>query len=194
MEFVAGLFDTWGDARQSLLALRQAGFRDVDLSVVGRDGQLHGEEAGVSDEWDLRGSLDGLADLVVGLESVTVPEIGLALAAGPLSATLVGGLLGALGDQGIPAGEILDYGAGVDRGGVLLTVCAPAARAAEARILLRQNGLRDLSEHRRRWEDDPGFRYDSDGARVPPALDAPAPLALVSARSPIRTGAAGTAA
>jgi hypothetical protein len=189
MGLVAGLFDAWADARQSLVALRQEGFRAADLSVVGRYHRSSPEDG-----------LSELTGLVVGLETLTVPEFGPALTAGPLSAALDCGLLGALVEHGFRVAEIPDYLEGMRRGGILLTVNASSARDTEARILLRQNGLRDLSEHRRGWEIDPNSHHESThSAQLPPvtvltALGSPVPSPPGPLRDAIRSSAAGTAA
>jgi len=179
MAMVAGLFDSWYDVGRALEALCQAGFRPEHCSVVGRERpDNHGGHGRPGDEdgGDLFGRL---SVLLVGLEVVTVPEIGPVLAAGPVSATVAGGLLGALVDLGLPAAEVHDYRSGVDRGAVLLLVNAPAARAEEARVLLLRNGLRALSEHRRLWDDDPGHRYDSALSLESSTVSPPATLSLV---------------
>jgi hypothetical protein len=202
MGTIAGLFDSWGEATQTIEALHRAGFRDEDFSVVGRAdpealAEMERESAGTGLGGVAAfgatggGFLGGLAGLVVGLGALTVPGIGPALAAGPLSAALAGGalgiaaggILGALVDHDFPVDDARDYQTGVDRGGILLTVNAPAARETEVGVLLRQSGLRDVSEHRRRWEDDPEYRYAREPDPVSRPLETSPQIAVEAGRT-----------
>jgi len=175
MSTVVGLFETRDQAQRAVEALKQAGFRAEDISVVLRD---QGETVALS-EAPVEGSgaaagpvgggiLGGLGGLLVGIGALAIPGIGPIIAAGPLAATLAGmgigaatgGVLGTLVGAGVPEEEAEHYQTGIERGGILLTVHAPDGREAEVRSILGRNGMQDLGYHRSRWESDPNFRYD----------------------------------
>lgn len=178
MSSVVGLFGTRGEAQRAAAALREAGFSADDISVVMRDradAARVATDAGL-DEVSGAGMgavggsvLGGAAGLALGLGALTIPGLGPLLAAGPIVAALTGagagavagGLLGALSDAGVPAEDAPHYQEGVERGGVLVTVKAPAGREGEARAILERQGLRQLNEHRALWNADPGYRYQT---------------------------------
>lgn len=177
MSTVVGLFETREKAHRAVEALKQGGFRAEDMSIVMRD---RGAAAEVAEEVGVGsgaaagavggGILGGLGGLLVGIGALAIPGIGPIIAAGPLAAALAGagigaatgGLLGALVSAGVPEEEAAHYQAGIERGGILLTVSAPDGREAEVRSILGRNGMQDLNQHRSRWESDPNFRFDID--------------------------------
>ncbi|HEX8203508.1 MAG TPA: general stress protein, partial [Isosphaeraceae bacterium] len=168
MSTVVGLFESRDQAQRAVEALKQTGLRAEDMSIVMRDrteaadvaedvgaGSGSGAAAGAVGG----GILGGLGGLLVGVGALAIPGIGPIVAAGPLAAALAGaglgaatgGLLGALTDAGVPEEEAPHYQAGVERGGILLTVNAPDGREDEVRSILSRNGLQDLSYHRSQW-------------------------------------------
>jgi hypothetical protein len=159
--------------------LRQAGYRPEDLGIVMRDKQEAAglaAEAGAGDATTSGaiggGVLGGLAGLAIGAAALAVPGFGPLLVAGPLATALAtalaggalgavaGGLVGALVSMGVPEHEARDYQAGVERGGILLTVHVPDDREEEVRDVLDRVGTGDLADGRGRWEQDPGLRPD----------------------------------
>jgi uncharacterized membrane protein len=175
MKTVVGLFESPEEARRAVEALRGAGIRPEEVSLVVRDRREAVEPGVEPDEGAVVGALGGgvlggLLGLAAGLAAMTVPGIGPVLAAGPIAATIAGGalgaatggLLGSLMDEGIPEQEARDYQAGVERGGILLAVSVRDDREAEVREILKRQGLRNLSEHRALWERNPDYRYDAD--------------------------------
>ncbi len=170
MKTVVGLFETRNEVVGAVEALKLAGFDPEQMSVVMKDRQdaaVVAETTGVVDHsGDATangaiggGLLGGLAGLALGAGALAIPGIGPILAAGPIAAMLTGGalgaatggILGALTEAGLTEEEAADYQAGVEHGGILLTVHAPADREAEARQVLKDAGLRDLDHHRVRW-------------------------------------------
>lgn len=184
MKTIAGLFETREQAEQVVAALRQAGFRAEDIGLVMRDGhdpnaedvaEGRNEAAGIGAIGG--GILGALGGLVVGASALVVPGIGPALAAGTIASTIIGGalgaaaggLLGALIDAGLSEEEARHYQAGVERGGVLVTVLSPESHESEIRAIFKAHGLHDLDYHLNLWEEDPSHRYDLSR---PTALDA----------------------
>jgi uncharacterized protein (TIGR02271 family) len=175
MSTVVGLFESRDQAQRAVEALKGAGLRAEDMSIVMQD---RGEAADVAEDVGVGsgaaagavggGILGGLGGLLVGVGALAIPGIGPIIAAGPLAAALAGvgigaatgGLLGALVSAGVPEEEATHYQAGLERGGILLTVQAPDGREAEVRSILGRSGMQDLSYHRSQWESDPDFRYD----------------------------------
>ncbi len=187
MGTVVGLFESKDKAQRAVEALRRAGFRDEDISLVMRDRRESttaateashleteaGTGGGVAAGAVGGGLLGSLAGLAVGVGALAIPGIGPIVAAGPLAAILAGGaigaatggILGTLVEAGVPEEEARDYQAGVERGAVLLTVHAPDSREDEARSILRQSGMRDLHEHRNQWAGNPDDTSDPSTQR-----------------------------
>ncbi len=170
MKTIVGLFETRYEAVRAVEALKAAGFDPDQMSVVMRDREdaaVVAETTGVVDHsGDISaggalggGLLGGLAGLALGAGALAIPGIGPILAIGPIAAMLTGGalgaatggILGALTEAGVTEEDAADYQAGVEHGGILLTIHAPAAREAEVRQVLQDAGLRDLDHHRLRW-------------------------------------------
>lgn len=184
MKTVAGLFETPEQAARAVADLREAGIRPEDIGVVLRHDRApdaeeredeHSQATGVAAIGG--GVLGALGGLLVGTTVLVVPGIGPALAAGTIASAVIGGalgagaggILGALIDAGLTEEEARHYQAGVERGGVLMTVLIPDKCEADLREVFRANGLRDLDYHRNLWDENPSHRYDL--ARTP-TLDA----------------------
>lgn len=100
---VIAVFDNAEAAHRAAEALIQSGFPKEQISVVGRDNEAEAnlrEELGEARE--LRDMVfagilgGGLFGFVVGLTLVWLPGVGAVVAGGPLAATLLAGLEGAL--------------------------------------------------------------------------------------------------
>jgi len=206
MRTVIGLFDTQIQARRAIEALKTAGFPDEQMSIVMRNRHDQAVAGGRADRAEneaaaaLGGGVVGsLAGLAVGLSALSVPGIGPVLAAGPLAATVAGGamgavtggLLGALIDEGVPEEDARHYQGGVERGAVLLTVTTPPDREHEVREILRRNGMRDLSEHRVLWDQNPDHRYGSHPSDEFAAADMDGAVAAGGATGAILGGLVG---
>jgi uncharacterized protein (TIGR02271 family) len=179
MTNVVGLFETREQVNRAMEALKAAGLKAEDMSIVMRDSSIAADVADTAGA-DSAGSdavgagavggglIGGVAGLMVGLGALTIPGIGPLLAAGPLATALAGGavgataggMVGALVGYGLSEDEAKVYSTGLERGGILLTVKTPKKREAEVRRILEANGMRDADYHRSRWEEDPDFRYD----------------------------------
>jgi len=134
---VVGVFHDEQRAQEAVRALRQAGFQEDQISVIGRRRDQTGETtegshigagaatgaaagAGVAALWSL------------GVSFGVLPVIGPVLAAGPIAAALIsaaggaaaGGILGALVGVGIPEEEAKYYESEVHAGRIVVTVRA----------------------------------------------------------------------
>jgi uncharacterized membrane protein len=91
-----------------------------------------------------------VAGLAAGLLALTVPGIGLVLAAGPLalaaaSGAIAGGVFGGLKDIGIDEKYARGYEESIRGGRVLLTAVIPATAEGPARAALDLQGAQDVS-------------------------------------------------
>ena len=151
---VVGVFRDEGNAHQAVQALRQAGFREDQISVVGqrRDkdtGEVvqEGTHAGAGAATGVVAGAGIAALWSLGATFGMVPVIGPILAVGPIAAALIsaaggavaGGILGALVGMGIPEEEAKYYEGEVKSGRILVTVQADG-RYDEAWSILERYG------------------------------------------------------
>ena len=155
---VVGVFDTAGQAEQTINDLKIAGFTPDSISVVTKDRQEQhdlveatGNDAG---KGTLTGSLGGgtlgavIGWLLAGGTSL-IPGIGPVIAAGIFAATVtgavvggaVGGITGALAGSGIPHTEATEYEEHVRGGRTLVSVNAANGNLLEAAMdVFERNG------------------------------------------------------
>jgi len=150
---VVGVFHDEQRAQEAVRALRQAGFRENQISVLG---QHHDHDGNATDAGDhtgtgaLAGAATGAGVAALwslGITFGVVPVIGPILAAGPIAAALLsaaggaaaGGIVGALVGMGIPEDEASYYEGEIKSGRVLVTVHADG-RDAEAWSILERHG------------------------------------------------------
>ena len=181
MTNVVGLFETRDQAKRAIEALKAAGLKSEDLSIVMRERSLSEEvaEDTGADNSDAvgvgavsGGVLGGMAGLLVGLGVIAIPGIGPFLAAGPIAAALAGGavgataggMAGALIHHGVSEEEAGFYSSAVERGGILLAVKTNTKRETEVRRVLEAHGMKDTEYHKSQWEKDPDFKYDIDSS------------------------------
>lgn len=160
---VFGIYHTANQAERGVEDLREAGFRNDDISVLLPDNRgtrdfahekhtkaPEGTTAGVT----TGGALGGTLGLLAGAGVLAVPGVGPLLAAGPILSALaglgfggaVGGLIGALAGMGIPEYEAKRYEGHVKAGGVLLSVhCDTSDAVNRAKDLLKQTGAQDIA-------------------------------------------------
>ena len=176
---VVGLFDDFTKAQSVVQDLVNAGFRRDDISIAANQtasgynadslsagdtttttggGHAVGKDAGIG------AGIGGALGLIAGLGLLTIPGVGIILAAGPLASALgiggvlgstlsgavvggvVGGLVGALTHIGVPKEHAEYYTEGVRRGGTLVTLNAPDDRAEEAVNILNGHGAVDIED------------------------------------------------
>jgi len=158
-----GIFSDRTATENAVDALKTAGFRNTDISVlfpenVGNKDLAHekhtkapeGATTGASAGAVMGGALGWLA----GIGALTIPGIGPFLAAGPIVAALagvgaggaLGGLVGALAGMGIPEYEAKRYEGRVRKGGILLSVhCDSSEWTKKAKDILLRTGAEDVS-------------------------------------------------
>src|ERR1700681_1071072 len=138
---VFGIYSTRAGTEAAVDALKAAGFRNTDISVLlpenkgTKDFAVHkdtkapeGTAAGAVTGGVIGGTLGWLA----GIGSLAIPGVGPFIAAGPIIGALsglgvggaLGGIAGALIGMGIPEYEAKRYEGRIQRGNILLSVHA----------------------------------------------------------------------
>jgi hypothetical protein len=170
---VFGIYRDQASVENAVDALRQAGFRNTDISVLfpeneGTKDFAHekntkapeGAATGATSGAVIGGGLGWLA----GIGALAIPGLGPFIAAGPIMAALagagaggvVGGLTGALVGMGIPEYEAKRYEGRVKEGGILLSVHSDNSEwTKKAKEILERTGAQDISstgEAKADWE------------------------------------------
>ena len=160
---VFGIYPEYADVENGVDALKAAGFRNTDISVlfpenVGTKDFAHKKEtkapegtaAGATTGAVIGGGLGWLA----GIGALAIPGLGPFIAAGPIMAALagagvggaVGGITGALIGMGIPEYEAKRYEGRVKDGGILLSVHSDDSEwTKRAKEILERTGAQDIS-------------------------------------------------
>jgi hypothetical protein len=158
-----GIYKTRSAAEGAVDALRQADFRNTDISVmlpdnVGTKDFAHekhtkapeGATAGAGSGAVIGGALGWLA----GIGALAIPGVGPLIAAGPIVAALtgvgvggaIGGITGALIGMGIPEYEAKRYEGRIKEGAILLSVhCDDSKWTKKAKDILERTGAEDVS-------------------------------------------------
>jgi hypothetical protein len=158
-----GIYASLPGAEAAVDALKQAGFRNTDISALlpENDGtkdfahEKHtkapeGAATGAGTGAVVGGALGWLA----GIGALAVPGIGPLIAAGPIVAALagvgvggaIGGLTGALVGMGIPEYEAKRYEGRVREGGILISVhCDDSKWTEKAKQILERTGAQDIA-------------------------------------------------
>ena len=155
-ETVTRLYDTYDHAVQAMNALKSGGFADDQMSLVARADSAEQIAGGVTNDAGggaeigagVGGVLGAGAGLLTGLGLMAIPGVGPVVAVGWFAATAAGavtgviagaatgGIIGSLVSAGVDEKDAHVYAEAMRRGGSLVTVRAPANRAAEARRIL----------------------------------------------------------
>jgi Protein of unknown function (DUF3341) len=160
---VFGIYRDRVGVEEAVDALRQAGFRNTDISVLFPENQgtkdfahekstkaPEGTAAGAGTGAVIGGTLGWLA----GIGALAIPGVGPLIAAGPIVAALtgvgvggaIGGLTGALIGMGIPEYEAKRYEGRVKEGGILLSVHSDNSDwTKKAKEILERTGADDIS-------------------------------------------------
>ncbi len=160
---VFGIYFTREAAEEAVDALRQARFRNTDISVLFPDNagtkDFAHEKNTKAPEGATTGATSGaiaggVLGWLVGVGVLAIPGIGPFIAAGPIVTALagvgalgaVGGIVGALVGMGIPEYEARRYEGRVKHGGILLSVhCDDHAWTKRAAEILKRSGAEDIS-------------------------------------------------
>jgi hypothetical protein len=158
-----GIYSDRASFEAAVDALRAAGFRSSDISVIlpERDRttkdlahEIHtkapeGAAAGAG----TGAAVGGVLGWLIGIGALTIPGVGLLAAAGPIVSALAGagaagaagGLVGALVGAGIPEIEAKRYAGRIREGGYLISVHGDdKAWAKKAEEILEATGGRDV--------------------------------------------------
>jgi hypothetical protein len=160
---VYGIYMNREHAEDAVDALRRAGFRAEDVSVllpenVGNKDIGYEKHTKAPEKAAVGGAAGGLAGGIVGwlvgIGALAIPGLGPLLAAGPIMGVLagfgagsvVGGLTGALVGAGVPEYEAKRYEGRIRSGGALLSVhCESDVWVGRAKEMLRHTGAEDVS-------------------------------------------------
>ena len=160
---VLGIYGTRVGVENAVVAFKDAGFSNSDISVLLPENlgskelamdkatkAPEGATAGASTGAVLGGALGWLA----GIGALAIPGVGPFIAAGPIVAALaglgvggaVGGFTGALVGMGIPEYEAKRYEGRIRKGGILLSVhCDTSDEITSAKRIMEQTGAEDVS-------------------------------------------------
>lgn len=160
---VFGIYPHRASFEYAVSALKVAGFRDTDVSVLLQENpgtkDLVTEKATKAPEGAATGAgsgavIGGALGWLVSTGTLAIPGLGPFLAAGPILGTLagigaggaLGGFTGALVGLGIPEYEAKRYKGRIENGGILLSVhCDDPNWVHKAIVSLRASGAENIS-------------------------------------------------
>jgi hypothetical protein len=160
---VFGIYPSQAAAEAAVDTLKNAGYRNTDISVLFPDNQGTKDFAvdketkapeGATTGGITGGVIGGTLGWLAGIGALAIPGIGPFIAAGPIMGLLggigvggvVGGLTGALIGMGIPEYEAKRYEGRIKKGGILLSVHADNSEwVKRAKTILEQTGAEDIS-------------------------------------------------
>jgi hypothetical protein len=160
---VFGIYPRYASVEMGVQALKDAGFRYTDISVlypanVGNKDFAH-EKATKAPEGAVTGAstgavVGGVLGWLVGIGSLAIPGVGPLIAAGPIIAALagvgaggaLGGVAGGLVGLGLPEYEAKRYQGRIKEGGILLSVHSDGSEwTKRAKEILESTGAQDIS-------------------------------------------------
>jgi hypothetical protein len=179
---VIGLFDTIGQAQQTVQDLLDNGVPSTDISLVTRklqDASPPTPDSNAADAADRvaasafgGGVLGGVLGVLASVSGLVIPGVGPVLAAGPLAAAIgsalagaslgavSGGLLGALTAAGVPEEQAHTFAEGVRRGGSLVAVTTDAILGSAIYELMQRQGVVDIDVRSATWRRSGWERFD----------------------------------
>ena len=160
---VFGIYTTRQAVEEGIECLRQANFRNEDISIlfpenVGNKDFAHVKASkapeGASTGAATGGVIGGVLGWLAGIGAIAIPGVGPFIAAGPIMAALaglgvgtaVGGIAGGLVGFGIPEYEAKRYEGRIKKGGYLVSVhCDDSNWVGKAKKILDETGAEDIS-------------------------------------------------
>ena len=160
---VFGIYPNQPAVEAAIDGLRNAGFRNTDISVLFPDNQgtkdfaVHKDTKapeGATAGGLTGGVIGGALGWLAGIGALAIPGVGPLIAAGPILGALagigvggaIGGIAGALVGMGIPEYEAKRYEGRIRKGGILLSVHSDNEDwAKRAKSLLEHSGAEDVS-------------------------------------------------
>jgi hypothetical protein len=176
---VFGIASTYVQAEAIVDALKSAGFRNTDISVLFPDKQgtrdfAHEKNTkapeGAVTGASTGGAIGGVLGWLAGIGSLAIPGVGPFVAAGPIMAALggaavgsaVGGLAGALIGMGIPEYEAKQYEGKIRGGNILISIHSENNTEADrAEAILQRGRAHDISSTSE-------SRVEAGGKNAPP--------------------------
>src|ERR1700681_1348970 len=160
---VFGIYRTRAAAEEAVDALRNAGFRNTDISVLLPENEGTKDFALKKDTKAPEGAttgatsgavVGGVLGWLAGIGALAIPGLGPFIAAGPIMGALagagtggvVGGIVGALVGMGIPEYEAKRYEGLIKEGRILLSVhCDNSDWVKRAKEILERTNAEDIS-------------------------------------------------
>jgi hypothetical protein len=160
---VFGIASTYVHAEAIVDALKSAGFRNTDISVLFPDKQgtrdfAHEKNTkapeGAVTGASTGGAIGGVLGWLAGIGSLAIPGVGPFVAAGPIMAALggaavgsaVGGVAGALIGMGIPEYEAKQYEGKIREGNILISIHSENSNETDrAEAILQRGHAHDIS-------------------------------------------------
>jgi hypothetical protein len=160
---VFGIYSSRSAVENTVLALKNAGFQQSDVSVLLPENlgnrEIATEKNTKAPEGATAGGgtgavIGGTLGWLVGIGALAIPGLGPFIAAGPIMAALagagvggaVGGVTGALVGMGIPEFEAKRYEGRLQKGGILVSVhCDTSEEVKRAKDILQRTGAEDIS-------------------------------------------------
>lgn len=163
---VVAIFKTHADAERSVRDLQRGGFDMNKLSIVGKDYQTNEHVVGFYNTgdrmkyWGKFGAFwGGLWGLLFGAAFLFLPGLGPVVVAGPLVASIIAGLEGALAvgglsaigaalfSIGIPKDSVVRYETALNANQFLLIAHGTADEVARAREILQTRSPAEINVH-----------------------------------------------
>jgi hypothetical protein len=177
---IVRLYDNFSDAHAAMDELLESGFASNEITVVTSEkhkpeGDNTKGQVKVLGAAGAGAAIGGAAALLAGLTAIVLPGVGPVLAVGPLLGLggaafgfAIGGIIGALGELGVPKEEAEFYAEGVRRGSTMIVVkrdkdSADRARALE--ILERHNPV-NMDQRLTEWREGGWTKFDPNAAPV----------------------------
>ena len=160
---VFGIYSSRSGVENAVIALKDAGFQQSDISVLLPENlgnkEIATEKNTKAPEGAVTGAgsgavIGGTLGWLVGIGALAIPGLGPFIAAGPIMAALagagvggaVGGVTGALVGMGIPEFEAKRYEGRLQKGGILVSVhCDTSEEVKRAKDILQRTGAEDIS-------------------------------------------------
>jgi len=169
-------YDTYASAKQVVRELKDAGFKDSEISLVAH---RHQEDDsimdGVATGAGIGAATGGAVGLLTGLGLMAIPGVGPVVAAGWLAATAAGavaggatgaaagGIIDALVDSGIDRDDAPVYAEHLRRGGTVVSVRTADDRRTAAEAIMDRAKPVNMTARRRAYADAGWTSYDSEG-------------------------------
>lgn len=166
-------YDTYAMAKQVVRELKDAGFKDSEISLIAHrhqddDSIMDGVATGAG----IGAAAGGAAGLLTGIGLMAIPGVGPVVAAGWLAATAVGavaggatgaaagGIIDALVDSGVDRDDAPVYAEALRRGGTVVSVRTDDARRDAASAIMDRAKPVNITARRRAYNDAGWTSYD----------------------------------